>query len=456
MATYSDTLYLKDKVSRTLEQISRKLGVFEKRAEKARKRLEYLNKTGEKLKGLGTKLTVGLTLPIVALGAASLKAASDFEKMQEQLSIMLGSAEKGKKMFSDIQKFASQTPLETKDIMQATNTMLSFGIASDKVLEYQRQLGDIAGGNAERFRALSLAFSQASSAGRLQGQDLMQMINAGFNPLEQIAKRTGKTVGYWKEQMSKGKVTMDMVTQAMKDATSEGGRYHNMMLKMSKTAGGQLSTLQDNWNMALASFGKEILPLAIKGMNALSKVLEKINSMTPAQKKFLVVVAGIVAIIGPLVAGIGTVITTITSLSVAAGALGISMGAALGIVAGIPLAIAAVVTALVLLWKNWDKIWNGIKSITMRVINGITGFIDKLLEKLGPLAYLIPGLAQIKIGKDIAGAIGNKINQNSVRQSQTNNSFSNTYNTTNNYGNTNNYGGLMPFANPGYVPAPVL
>ena len=99
MATYSDTLYLKDKVSRTLEQISRKLGVFEKRAEKARKRLEYLNKTGEKLKGLGTKLTVGLTLPIVALGAASLKAASDFEKMQEQLSIMLGSAEKGKKMF---------------------------------------------------------------------------------------------------------------------------------------------------------------------------------------------------------------------------------------------------------------------------------------------------------------------------------------------------------------------
>jgi tape measure domain-containing protein len=455
MATYSDTLYLKDKVSRTLEQISRKLGVFEKRAEKARKRLEYLNKTGEKLKGLGTKLTVGLTLPIVALGAASLKAASDFEKMQEQLSIMLGSAEKGKKMFNDITKFASQTPLETKDIMQATNTMLSFGIASDKVLEYQRQLGDIAGGNAERFRALSLAFSQASSAGKLQGQDLMQMINAGFNPLEQIAKRTGKTVGYWKEQMSKGKVTMDMVTQAMKDATSEGGRYHNMMLKMSKTAGGQLSTLQDNWNMALASFGKEILPLAIKGMNALSKVLEKINSMTPAQKKFLVVMAGIVAIIGPLVAGIGTVITTITSLSVAAGALGISMGAALGIVAGIPLAIAAVVTALVLLWKNWSKIWNGIKNITMRVINGITGFIDKLLEKLGWIAYLIPGLQGIKLSKDLATAIGNRIN-NSVNQTQNNTTNTTTNNVTNNYGNTNNYGSLMPFSNPGYVPAPVM
>lgn len=448
MATYSDTLYLKDKVSRTLEQISRKLGVFEKRAEKARKRLEYLNKTGEKLKGLGTKLTVGLTLPIVALGAASLKAASDFEKMQEQLSIMLGSAEKGKKMFNDITKFASQTPLETKDIMQATNTMLSFGIASDKVLEYQRQLGDIAGGNAERFRALSLAFSQASSAGRLQGQDLMQMINAGFNPLEQIAKRTGKTVGYWKEQMSKGKVTMDMVTQAMKDATSEGGRYHNMMLKMSKTAGGQLSTLQDNWNMALANFGKEILPLAIKGMNALSKVLEKINSMTPAQKKFLVVVASIVAIIGPLVGGIGTVITAITGLSVAASALGttltfLSANPIVLTIAAWTAGIAALIGLVVLLVKNWDKVIAGIKKAIQ--------WIGRFIDKLGPLASIIPGLNMIKAGKDIAGFVGDRISQNSVRQSQTNNNTSNVYNTTNNYGNTNNYGGLMPFAS-GYVP----
>ena len=455
MARYEDTLYLKDKVSRSLEMISRKLGVFEKRAEKARKRLEQLTKTGDKLKSLGTKLTVGLTVPIVALGVASLKCASDFEKMQEQLSIMLGSAEKGKKMFDDITKFASQTPLETKDIMQATNTMLSFGIASDKVLEYQRQLGDIAGGNADRFRSLALAFSQASSAGKLQGQDLMQMINAGFNPLEQIAKKTGKTVGYWKEQMSKGKVTMDMVTQAMKDATSEGGRYHNMMLKMSKTAGGQLSTLQDNWNMVLAQFGREILPIAIKGMSALSNLLAKINAMTPAQKKFLVVVASIVAIIGPLVAGIGTVITAITGLSVVAGALGVTLGVALGWIAGIPLAIGAIVTALVLLWKNWHKIWEGIKNITRNVINGILNFINKLIDKLGPLAYLIPGLAQIKLGKDIAGFVGDRINQNSVRQNQTNNNFSNTYNTSNYYGNTN-YNNLMPFASPGYVPSAVM
>lgn len=432
MANYKDTLYLVDRVSRPLEKISRKLGVFEQRAEKAKKRLENLTKVGNNLKSLGTKLTIGLTVPIVALGTASLKASAEFEKMQEQLSIMLGSAEKGKKMFSDITKFASQTPLETKDIMQATNTMLSFGIASDKVLEYQRQLGDIAGGNAERFRALSLAFSQASSAGRLQGQDLMQMINAGFNPLEQIAKRTGKTVGYWKEQMSKGKVTMDMVRQAMADATSEGGRYHNMMLKMSKTAGGQLSTLQDNWNMTLASFGKEILPIAIKGMGMISNILAKINAMTPQQKKVLLVVGGIVALIGPLVGGIGAVITALTGLTAIAGTFGVTVGVALGWIAGIPLAIGAVVTAIVLLWKNWDKIWNGIKNVTRTVVEWIVNLVNKLVEKLGFLAYMIPGLGSLVSGVKLAQGVANHINKNKVTQSQSNV----VNNTTNNYGST--------------------
>ena len=276
----------------------------------------------------------------------------------------------------------------------------------------------------------------------------MQMINAGFNPLEQIAKRTGKTVGYWKEQMSKGKVTMDMVTQAMKDATSEGGRYHNMMLKMSKTAGGQLSTLQDNWNMALANFGKEILPLAIKGMNALSKVLEKINSMTPAQKKFLLVVASIVAIIGPLVAGIGTVITTITSLSVAASALGtvltfLSANPIVLTIAAWTAGIAALIGLVVLLVKNWDKVIAGIKNAIQ--------WIGRFIDKLGPLASIIPGLNMIKAGKDIAGFVGDRISQNSVRQTQNNNSVVNNNNVTNNYGGGGGFNSLTPLASGVYA-----
>lgn len=84
-----------------------------------------------------------------------------------------------------------------------------------------KMLGDISLGNGERLQSLSLAFAQVTATGRLMGQDLLQMINAGFNPLEAIAKRTGETMTDVKERMSDGRVSVEEVEQAMKDATSE-------------------------------------------------------------------------------------------------------------------------------------------------------------------------------------------------------------------------------------------
>ena len=252
---------LKDKISDKLKGINKNLEAMNNNLKGSSVQLEVLAKKTEKIRGLGKALTVGVTLPVLAMGTAMVKAAGEMESMQQQLSTMLGSELEGVKMFNDIKQMASKTPFGTKDLMAATNTMLGFGIAQEKVLPLMKQLGDISGGNAQRFQSLALAFSQVSSAGKLQGQDLLQMINAGFNPLESIAKRTGKSVGYWKEQMSKGKVTLNMVEQAMQDATSEGGRFYKMMEKQSQTFEGYLSTFQDEFYNSLAEFGKIILPV---------------------------------------------------------------------------------------------------------------------------------------------------------------------------------------------------
>lgn len=321
MANFQDTIILRDKVSKTIIKISQSFQKFDSQIGKTTKLLERfeertknLKKVGENVRGVGKAFTVGVTLPVLAMGTAMVKAAADIEAMQQQLSTMLGSAEAGGKMFEEIKTMAAKTPFETKDLMAATNTMLGFGIAQEKVLPLMNQLGDISGGNAQRFQSLALAFSQVSSAGKLQGQDLNQMINAGFNPLESIAKRTGKSVGYWKEQMSKGKVTVDMVEQAMKDATSQGGRFFGMMEKQSKTALGQWSTFQDNLNMVLAEFGKIILPTAIKGLQKLSKILEWINGLSPNMKKFVLIVMGIGAAIGPLLLVLGQFVVILSAL----------------------------------------------------------------------------------------------------------------------------------------------
>lgn len=436
MATYSDTLYLKDKVSRTLEQISRKLGVFEKRAEKARKRMEHLAKAGDKLKSLGNKLTVGLTLPIMAAGAASIKFASDMEETLNKVDVSFGKS-------SDVVKEWAKSSITT------------MGLAQQSALDSAALFGDMATGmglSQEKASEMAMSLTQL-------GADLASFKNISND----VAKTSLKAIFTGETESLKNLGVVMTQTNLEQFAYSKGIRKkikdmteaekiqlrYNYVMEQTKNAQGdfvrtgggaanQMRMFQEQMKELGVLFGQIILPAFTKLIAKLNNMLKVFNKMTPAQRKFIVVMAGIVALIGPLVAGIGTVITAMASLSVAAGVLGISMGAAIGIVAGIPLAIAAVVTALVLLWKNWDKIWNGIKSITMRVINGILGFIDKLLEKLGFLAYLIPGLAQIKIGKDIAGAVGNKISQNSVRQNQTNNSVVNNNNVTNNYGNTIN------------------
>lgn len=475
MAVFKDTLALIDKVSQPLKKIATRAEESTQAIDKAKKANERLQKTykglggalrkfdsqlsvtyaqldrfakrtenikklGQDVQSVGNKMTIGLTLPIVALGGASVKAAADMESMQQQLSTMLQSDIKGAEMFDKIKKMAAKTPFGTKDLMGATNTMLGFGIAQEKVLPLMQQLGDISGGNKDRFQSLALAFSQVSAAGKLQGQDLLQMINAGFNPLEAISKRTGKSIGQLKDEMSKGAISVEMVEQAMKDATSQGGRFFNMMSKQSQTALGQWSTMQDNLNQALADFGVQIMPYAIKALQAFSKLLEWFGNLSPTTKKLLIVLAGFVAILGPLVSGIGTLITVIGGLSTAM--MFLSANPIVLTIAAWTAGIAAVVAVVVLLIKNWGKLVQWVK-------NGLR-WVSDLVDKLGALAYIIPGLNAIKMGKDVAGLIGGKINNNSVRQTQNNNTTNNTT-TNNNYYGSPQRNAIGNMLNPAYA-----
>ena len=105
-----------------------------------------------------------------------------------------------------------------------------------------------------------LAFAQVSSAGKLQGQDLLQMINAGFNPLQEISRTTGKSMASLKEQMSQGGITAKMVEQAFKSATAEGGMFNGMMEKQSQTLAGKWSTLVGKFQSKITELGEKSTP----------------------------------------------------------------------------------------------------------------------------------------------------------------------------------------------------
>jgi tape measure domain-containing protein len=229
----------------------------------------------KKLAGAFTVAMIGKKL--VDLGREAVNTAAKFESLAVSFEVLTGGAEAGQKLTNEIMELAAKTPLTTEALTYGARTLLSFGETANDVVGDLKLLGDIAGGDAQKMQSLTLAFAQVGSAGKLAGQDLLQMINAGFNPLETMAKRTGKSMGQLKKEMSEGKITFNDVKQAMIDATSEGGRFYGMMDKQSETLEGRLSTLNDTWEKVSKTIGEIFLPMAKKAVDAMISLGESTN-----------------------------------------------------------------------------------------------------------------------------------------------------------------------------------
>ena len=239
---------------------------------------------GTVLAGLGVGFGAAkITEGIKNIAANALKASSDFEQAGVQFGVMLGDAKKAQRLVNEIQDMANVTPFETQDLLDASKTLLNFGINVQDILPDLRMLGDIAGGDKQRMQSLTLAFSQMSSAGRLMGQDLLQMINAGFNPLQVISEKTGKSMAVLKDEMSKGKISVEMVRQAFVDATSEGGKFYGMMNKQSETLEGKISTLNDAYTIMTRTLSDMMIPSLKEGVEEITEV---VYSTTEAIKSF--------------------------------------------------------------------------------------------------------------------------------------------------------------------------
>lgn len=162
--------------------------------------------------------------------------------------------ETGKKLYESIMKYGDTTPYDTSVMLGKGMEMLSYGIDKKNVPEFMDIIGNIAMGDANKFSGLSYAISQSMAAGKLNAQDKNQMVGYGFNPLEYIAKNKGISIAEASELMSDGKITSDMLVEALRTATSEGERYHDAVNAMSDTFSGlqgQLESAKKNIEIAM-------------------------------------------------------------------------------------------------------------------------------------------------------------------------------------------------------------
>ena len=220
-----------------------------------------------------------ITNPLVMAGAAAtygLKQAMDVQASKVKFQTLMGGEKKGNAMYGQLKGYADVTPYSKDDLLKGGETLLNYGVKSEKIMPIIKMMGDISGGSADRLNSLSLAFGQVYAKGHLAGQEVLQMVNAGFNPLQAISEKTGKSMNELDTMMRDGAITVGMVEQAMQSVTGPGGRFNGMMEKLSGTLQGQLSTFMDKFNDVMAKLGEAILPIANAALGLLSAALTKV------------------------------------------------------------------------------------------------------------------------------------------------------------------------------------
>lgn len=268
------------------------------------KSLRTIQGEGRKTQSVVSGMFKGFTAAGVVTGLAlitkrTISLSSEMQDLRVSIGTMLRSDVAGSRLVAGLRELAAVTPFTSRQLAGAAKSLLAFGFSGREVIPTLRVLGDVSAGTGKDIKELAVIFGQIKSAGRLMGQDLLQLINAGFNPLQVISEKTGRSMSDLKDDMSKGLITFADVEQAFRSTTEAGGSFYQLMEKRSKTFSGQLSTLKDEMDKLFQSVGDVVLPSLTKIVENLRKAAMSLNNVTAgkgtAGENAVVGVAGLTA-----------------------------------------------------------------------------------------------------------------------------------------------------------------
>ena len=342
-----------------------------------------LSSAGKSLQSAGKKITKATTA-FAGIAAIGVKYNATMETYATSFEVMTGSAEKAAEVVDELKDIAASTPFEMPELAETTQLLMNYGFTADDALDKMQMLGDVSQGSAEKMNRIATAYGQMSSAGKVSLEDVKQMIEAGFNPLQEISESTGESMESLYDRISAGTISVDEITASMQRSTSEGGRYFQSMEKQSLTFSGQMSTLKDNVQGLLGNVTSGIFEkLAQDVLPKINEVLTTVNTAFE-EGGF----QGVLDAIGEMSPALDGVITKIQSFSTFLQNLGISPAAFAGIVAAIGPAITVVGTLV-------------------RGIGGISTAISGISTAISGISTAVSGLGGIKgIFTALTGPVG--------------------------------------------------
>lgn len=396
-----------------------------------------LSSAGKSLQSAGKKITMATTA-FAGIAAIGVKYNATMETYATSFEVMTGSAEKAAEVVDELKDIAASTPFEMPELAETTQLLMNYGFTADDALDKMQMLGDISQGSAEKMNRIATAYGQMSSTGKVSLEDVKQMIEAGFNPLQEISESTGESMESLYDRISAGTISVDEITASMQRSTSEGGRYFQSMEKQSLTFSGQMSTLKDNvqgllGNVTSGIFEKlaqDVLPKINEVLTTVNTafeeggfqgVLDAIGEMSPALDGVITKIqsfstflqnlgispaafAGIVAAIGPaitvvgtLVRGIGGISTAISGISTAVSGLGGIKGIFTALTGPVGLTVTAIM-GLVAAFSYLMATNDGFRESVMTTISTIMSSLQPILQTLMGLLMEIGGIIFETIG----------------------------------------------------------
>lgn len=364
--------------------------------------------------------------------------AVDYQKSMEyyttSFTVMTGSADKAGETVKKLADIGATTPFDMPQLADATSLLMNFGFSADDAVDSMMMLGDISQGNAEKLNTIARAYGKMNSAQKVSLESINMMIDAGFNPLQEISEKTGESMQSLYDRISKGKMSVDEITESMQRSTSEGGKYFQSMDAQSQTLDGRLSTLSDTINSKL---GEALQPILQKAADEwIPNITNAIDNMDIDSVVSVIdeIVSGVGKLFGfimnngdtiiSLVAGIGTamltwnvasmingVVTAVKAFQMANEGATVAQALLNGVMNANPIMLIATLLAgltatIITLWNTNEgfretvtNVWNAFKDTVGNVITSVGGFIDNLISWFQAL----PG----RIGAFLGEVIGN-------------------------------------------------
>mgnify|MGYP003171799300 CR=1 FL=1 len=364
---------------------------------------------------------------------------ASMESYLTNFKVMLGNEELAAAKLSELRKMAASTPFALSDLTEGTQTLLQFGVAADDTTDVLKQLGDISLGNADKLQTLVRAYGKMSSAQKVTLENVNMMIDAGFNPLNQICDATGESMSDLYKRISDGKVSFSELQAAVEAATSEGGQFYNGMMEASQTFSGRMSTLKDNvaaltgelTSGLFAALGDLVVKLnevvtsfldSDEKMAQLKDTIGIATSVVAAAGAAFLAYKGYVALAtaAQVAHTVATTAMTAANAAAEAGATGLALAQAAlnAVISANPVglfvaALAALATGLVTAYKTSETFRNAVnsafasvKKIAQNAIGTVVDWINALVARIrgaaAALANLKNGVGAAKDAYDAA------------------------------------------------------